>query len=642
MRALRNVLLRATWLVLLLCLVALPIGFANAQECGDVNLDGVVDGIDFGKLMLHLYGDREPLAKPELATFDGVPGVTQNDLLVMIRALYITLEPLDCSVVPDTSYPESNDYLECLNVTVPPGHSVWDVELWLGAIGPYQGVSIPFSYSCTTSAITLDSITCELAGEFAVYHTDIDSGLRQAIVPWFCGSGAAFEAGKQLVASLHFSLESSPEPQLILIDTSSYPPGHTTVLTRPLGVPGEPSGFAPRPGAGWESPDTCYATGDVDGNEDIDIGDLTTLMAFLSGFHGPSGPLYVADVTGDCIVDALDFVALACFMPQSYCDPPSLPVATCCEPAVYHSDDTALAMGEADIISAGDTMMVVNNVGASGNDGVRLYVDDISPLKLLAQSDSSRGISMELSNVDLSVDSASIFFEVNGDVVDIVPGKSMAGLEDLQLVGLAGVVNDGRGALQIIGDFTPVGDLNVFVRVYQGGSQTGEATVTGGDVIALGNDAGNGLPQVLHVSIYTAPPPAVIIYLDRVTRFTLVDGPILFGDEIHLIARSATKTVLRGRTYDVTGGYLGWFGISKFDPDVCCRGFMGNADCDIVDMVDIGDVTEMIRMLFINVGTQFCCEEEADLDYVAPIDVGDLTVLIKHLFIDVTPPPPCP
>jgi parallel beta-helix repeat protein len=74
---------------------------------------------------------------------------------------------------------------------------------------------------------------------------------------------------------------------------------------------------------------------------------------------------------------------------------------------------------------------------------------------------------------------------------------------------------------------------------------------------------------------------------------------------------------------------------------VCCTGpTMGNVDCQ--GIIDVGDVTEMIKLLFISVGQEFCCEEEADLDFSSVVDVGDLTMLIQSLFITLDPLDPCP
>jgi hypothetical protein len=82
-------------------------------------------------------------------------------------------------------------------------------------------------------------------------------------------------------------------------------------------------------------------------------------------------------------------------------------------------------------------------------------------------------------------------------------------------------------------------------------------------------------------------------------------------------------------------------GIGDACESTCCTGStMGNVDCE--GIVDIGDVTELIALLFIRVGDPFCCEDEADLDYNGDIDIGDLTILTNRLFITVTDPPLCP
>jgi DNA-binding beta-propeller fold protein YncE len=73
----------------------------------------------------------------------------------------------------------------------------------------------------------------------------------------------------------------------------------------------------------------------------------------------------------------------------------------------------------------------------------------------------------------------------------------------------------------------------------------------------------------------------------------------------------------------------------------CCSGpTMGNVDC--AGLIDIGDVTELIRLLFIEIGQPFCCEGESDLDYSGVIDIGDVTLLIQSLFITLQPLDPCP
>jgi hypothetical protein len=82
-------------------------------------------------------------------------------------------------------------------------------------------------------------------------------------------------------------------------------------------------------------------------------------------------------------------------------------------------------------------------------------------------------------------------------------------------------------------------------------------------------------------------------------------------------------------------------GIGDVCEGACCTGSStGNADC--TGIIDIGDVTELIQLLFIRVGDPYCCEDEADLDYSGDIDIGDLTLLIQSLFITLEPLPTCP
>ncbi|HUV29614.1 MAG TPA: prenyltransferase/squalene oxidase repeat-containing protein [Acidobacteriota bacterium] len=76
----------------------------------------------------------------------------------------------------------------------------------------------------------------------------------------------------------------------------------------------------------------------------------------------------------------------------------------------------------------------------------------------------------------------------------------------------------------------------------------------------------------------------------------------------------------------------------------CCIGLTGNIDCDPAEVVDIGDLTALIRYLFIPPIPTLCCPEEANVDgdLEGIIDIGDLTALIAYLFISPNPDPaPC-
>jgi hypothetical protein len=73
----------------------------------------------------------------------------------------------------------------------------------------------------------------------------------------------------------------------------------------------------------------------------------------------------------------------------------------------------------------------------------------------------------------------------------------------------------------------------------------------------------------------------------------------------------------------------------------CCVGERGNIDCSYDNVVDVGDVSSMIRSLFIDMAP-YCCVAEADVDLSGIVDIGDLTNLIASLFISLDPLPQCP
>jgi hypothetical protein len=88
----------------------------------------------------------------------------------------------------------------------------------------------------------------------------------------------------------------------------------------------------------------------------------------------------------------------------------------------------------------------------------------------------------------------------------------------------------------------------------------------------------------------------------------------------------------------------GWYidDVSVKSPG-CCVDITGNVDDDPDQNVDIGDLTELIRYLYIPPYTEPPCLDEANIDGEGSADIGDLTALIQYLYIPPNPPPaPCP
>ena len=77
----------------------------------------------------------------------------------------------------------------------------------------------------------------------------------------------------------------------------------------------------------------------------------------------------------------------------------------------------------------------------------------------------------------------------------------------------------------------------------------------------------------------------------------------------------------------------------------CCRGFRGNANNDVLDNVNVSDITFLVSYLFgIPLGKPPECWEEADANASEQVNISDITYLVDYLFgIPLGPAPPaCP
>lgn len=596
--------------------------------CGDLDGSGSLDLGDLTYFSSYLYTGGPAPFPLWVADLDGVPGITGNDYYTLIDHWYISLAGLNCNVVQDSTFQPSADTIKIRGATVGAMEiNPHVVEVWMKATDEYFGLHLPLSYEFAPSPLTLDSVVGENG-----YNGIIDPVDQLVLIS---GNGTSVNPpGEQLVARLYFTITNPViEPEDILIDTTGFPPGHRTVVSRAGSGERAVDGFVPA--FTVVSDGACLADGDVNNNGILDITDATALTNFVF-LGGPApDPLYKADVTGDCVVDSLDIVALTCVLFGGCDDPPVLPVPTCCAPRIYAPGDTVLALGEADIAYSQDTMFVNLNRD-DGSDGARIYGD-------LTRS---RGIRVDLVNADLSQANAGLEFSFNGYVEG--PEKMPQGT--MQAMASVGIYNNGSGSLQVYGDFSPAGDPNVLVEVYISGvGLTGSATVPGGGLIAFGNEySGGGLPSILSAAFQTAAPPTFSARLSVTTEFSLVSGPTLVGDSIRLIGANANP-ITHCSTFDLNGLHITFLGLINIKTNACCRGFTGNVDCDNVDVVDITDIQVLVDNLFLTL-TPLCCEREAGFNYPGSgypetdniVDITDLSILIDNQFLTLSPLPACP
>jgi len=209
--------------IALLMITIVPIQ-VKSQDCGDLDGSGgpFPDMGDLTVFIDHLYLSWGPLPDPSIANIDDIDGVTHQDLLKLIDAIWAPYT-VDCSTIADSTYPLSNDTIRVLNCKVQPFHSSWEVEVWIKAISPYQGFSFPFSFCSPTSDLTLDSIVGSNPNK-------IDNINKIAIVATNSPT-PSYPAGESLRATLYFSIDKSTSCQDIIISEAVIPnTDHITMI----------------------------------------------------------------------------------------------------------------------------------------------------------------------------------------------------------------------------------------------------------------------------------------------------------------------------------------------------------------------------------------------------------------------------
>ncbi len=73
----------------------------------------------------------------------------------------------------------------------------------------------------------------------------------------------------------------------------------------------------------------------------------------------------------------------------------------------------------------------------------------------------------------------------------------------------------------------------------------------------------------------------------------------------------------------------------------CCTGTRGNVDGDLLDKINVDDLTYLVDFLFFGDSAP-PCPEEANVDADGGINVADLIYLVDYLFFDGPAPAPCP
>ena len=224
-------------------MMSMPLS-GTSQICG--NVDGFEPGIvslsDLTAMIDHLYVSNEPLSNPPDADMDGIAGVTGNDMMALIDVMYISLDPPNCEIVPDSTFPIGTDTLIFLAPPAQPGATHWTAEVWFTAQSAYASTVVPFVWSSSDPTVELDSIVIETA--LGGSYCKIDSVGQHGVFVYFSSFGDVFMPGHYKIATLYYSCQASAVPITLSIDTSGFPgTDHEVVVSRFTGS--RPTGLKP-------------------------------------------------------------------------------------------------------------------------------------------------------------------------------------------------------------------------------------------------------------------------------------------------------------------------------------------------------------------------------------------------------------
>ena len=261
---------------LTLILLFILAGPAFSQVCGDANCNGQYEITDLTAVTDYLYLSYTPVSCPDNVDVDGLPGITNGDLIFLVNSKYVTSEILSCPSPPDSVPPVYDVILSFFDNVVPAGSSTWSIDVWEKNLDSIETVAIPFSYSCPGVNLKLNSIDVNFS-RYAGLTGLIDDVAEEALIAvksWLPQVGS----GMGLLATLNFTLDPQTEDTVIHIDTTTYIPSHHLVYTNIQS--NVTHSFVPHLYVG---PCCIGYTGNVDCSyyEDPDISDITRLIDYL-------------------------------------------------------------------------------------------------------------------------------------------------------------------------------------------------------------------------------------------------------------------------------------------------------------------------------------------------------------------------
>lgn len=217
---------------------------AKPYECGDVNEDGNINILDIITIINFLYNNGPELPVPEQGDIDGCAPITNNDISFLIDYKFCGgPQPYDCPGATGCNLPVSDDILNISNNVILPFNDRGRVDFDLVLTENMNGLSLPFAFACSTSAIFCDSISfvgSDFSATFLLESTD--NYLKKGLIGIEGITHPIVGPGNRHIASAWFTIqELSDEIQYILVDTCVYEPSNIPIFSRGYNQPFLPS-----------------------------------------------------------------------------------------------------------------------------------------------------------------------------------------------------------------------------------------------------------------------------------------------------------------------------------------------------------------------------------------------------------------
>lgn len=310
---------------------------AQFDGCGDANQNNSITIADATLLHEYLFNGGPAPDSLALMNIDGRPGITITDLSFLLSCILIDWQWHEgCNLCRDTlNYDTSpGDIVYLRNPEIPPGAGQHVAEIWLQPEEGIRALSFPFNFSCSTSAVAVDSVVFHSLPNIGQDYTKeylVDSAGQTAVVAastlWYGMTE------KARLASIYFAVFPKPFEQTIVIDTTTSFGSQTYAahihsestpfngeVVRPM-LYGTPTTEA-------HPPSCCQGeTGDLDANGSVTLSDLTQMVNFLFVNFEPITCYPEANMYGDdkCYLNLSDLTQLVnklflTFQPVDQCD----------------------------------------------------------------------------------------------------------------------------------------------------------------------------------------------------------------------------------------------------------------------------------------------------------------------------------